>query len=417
MDLTSVTQLLLQQIGLDHGTIGVKSIELAVQLRMQSLGLRDSAEYAERLRDSRVELESLIEEVVVPETWFFRGFEQLRYMAHVGSQWKPALSGQPLRVLSVPCSTGEEPYSIGMFLRHAGLAPEQIRIVAADISQRAIDRAAQASYSDMSFRETEPLCEVLRHRFFERHSVNVVSAEVRRIVSFQRENLVSPTFLADGSRFDFIFCRNVLIYFDQPARQQVLKTLDRLLAPNGYIFGGHAEPLALFDSRFKSVGPPGAFTYQRSEAAVTTSSKTPLFMRSPSTPPVIRPAQPAFRSSFAASEPTVTAPPRSAGASELIAAEQAANSGQLTDARTLCEQHLEQNGPTAAALCLMGVIQQAAGEWADAERSFQRAVYLDPAHKDSLWHLTLLAEQRGDQRAVETFKRRLARVTASGDQR
>ena len=75
-------------------------------------------------------------------------------------------------------------------------------------------------------------------------------------------------------------------------------------------------------------------------------------------------------------------------------------------------QHLEQHGPTASAMCLMGVIQQATGELTDAEKSFQKAVYLDPAHKDSLWHLKLLAEKRGDQRAVETLNRRLARTTS-----
>ena len=94
----------------------------------------------------------------------------------------------------------------------------------------------------------------------------------------------------------------------------------------------------------------------------------------------------------------------------LTHAQQAANLGRLSDARAMCEQHLEQHGPTAPAFCLMGVIQQAAGEVTDAEKSFQKAVYLDPAHQDSLWRLKLLAEQRGDQRAVETFKRRLARA-------
>ncbi|TXT18784.1 MAG: chemotaxis protein methyltransferase WspC [Planctomycetota bacterium] len=97
-------------------------------------------------------------------------------------------------------------------------------------------------------------------------------------------------------------------------------------------------------------------------------------------------------------------------------AEQAADSGRLSDARSMCQQHLWQHGPTASGFCLMGVIHQAAGELSDAEKSFQKALYLDPAHKDSLWHLTLLAEQRGDQLAVETLRRRLARVVSAGDQ-
>ena len=97
-------------------------------------------------------------------------------------------------------------------------------------------------------------------------------------------------------------------------------------------------------------------------------------------------------------------------------AEQAADSGRLSEARSMCQQHLRQHGPTASALCLMGVIHQAAGELIDAEQNFQKALYLDPAHKDSLWHLTLLAEQRGDQRTVDNLRRRLARVVSGGDQ-
>lgn len=416
MDLTNITQLLLKQIGLDHGTIGEKSIELGVRSRMQSLRVADFATYTEQLADSRKELQALIEEIVVPETWFFRGFDQLRYMADVGSKWKPALPGQPLRVLSIPCSTGEEPYSIYMFLRHFGLEPSQIRIVAVDISQRLLDRAARGVYSEISFRESEPLCEVLRLRFFQRDVEHELIPEVRNAVLFRRDNLIAPDFLSDSGTFDMIFCRNVLIYFDQPSRKLALKALQRLLAPNGYLFGGHAEQLALFDPTLKSVGPAGAFTYQRAEAAAATNAKRQSSLPKRDRTPKIPPAQPAFKSAFAPAATASAAMTTAVGPTteELLAiAEQAANGGRLSDARSMCERHLEQHGPTASALCLMGVLQKAAGELVDAEKSFQKAVYLDPAHKDSLWHLALLAEKRGDQRAVETFKRRLARVTSS----
>ena len=443
MDLTQITQLLLQRIGLDHGTIGEKSIELGVQDRMRTLGLSELDGYVERVSNDSCELQALTEELVVPETWFFRGFEQLRYMAEVASKWQFASSPQPLRVLSIPCSTGEEPYSIHMFLRHHGLTREQIQIDAVDISQRALDRAARGQYPNLSFRETHPLCEVLRQRFFEDGATNTVVAEVRDAVRFRRDNLVDPMFLADAGVFDLIFCRNILIYFDQSARQLVLSALQRLLARNGYVFGGHAEPLAMFDNRFKSVGPPGAFAYQRSIDVAANYEQKSDTARMRGESPRILPAQPAFRSAFA----QIVSPPASTSTSSLsqpvnvarsasqaagshdaagqsgpmpvlrdlfAKAEAAANSGRLTEASRLCEQHFEKHGPTAPTCCLMGILQQAAGELAAAEKSFQKALYLDPAHRDALWHLSLLAEQRGDQRAVETFKRRLARVT-SGD--
>lgn len=442
MDLTNIIQLLLQQIGLDHSTIGEKSIELGVRARMQALRLTDIAAYLARVTIDRAEMQLLIEELIVPETWFFRGLDQLRYLAEVGSKWQPAYPGQALRVLSVPCSSGEEPYSIYMFLRHFGLEPAQIRILAVDISQRSIDRAMKGVYPDMSFRETEPICDVLRHRFFVRDSAQMVTPEIRAAVQFQQGNLISPTFLADGGLFDIIVCRNVLIYFDQQSRKLALQALQRLLAPNGYLFGGHAEQLAMLDPRLKSVGPSSAFAYQRTDFATVTNAGRPQSPFAQSPTPRSRPAQPAFRSAFApevsgqalaagpewqtnSKTPEASAIPlkgTTGGVTPsarqevlpdfLATAEQAANAGRLNDARTLCVQHLAQHGPTAPALCLMGVIQQAAGELSDAEQCFQKAVYLDPAHKDSLWHLKLLAERRGDRLAAENFNRRLARATS-----
>ena len=91
MDLTNITQLLLQQIGLDHGTIGEPSIELGVRTRMQALRLTDVAAYVACVTVDRAELQALTEEVIVPETWFFRGLDQLRYMAEVSRQWRPSL--------------------------------------------------------------------------------------------------------------------------------------------------------------------------------------------------------------------------------------------------------------------------------------------------------------------------------------
>ncbi len=417
MDLTPITQLLQQQIGLDHDTIGEKSIELGVQARMQSLRFNDVLAYVECVSANPMELQALTEEVIVPETWFFRGLEQLRFMAEVACKLRLESSRLPLRVLSVPCSSGEEPYSIYMFLRHYGLEPSQIRIVAVDISQRSIDRASRGVYSEFSFRETGPLCDLLRQVFFEGESALTIRSEVRDAVQFRLGNLISPALLSDLGEFDLIVCRNVLIYFDQTSRKLALQTLQRLLAPDGYLFGGHAEPLAMFEPRLKSVGPTGAFAYQRSDVATVANLKkpSPLFTRSPEKR--IAPPLPTFKSAFAPAAPVVASLVDVASKRDLLSdAEQAADSGRLSDARSMCQQHLWQHGPTASGFCLMGVIHQAAGELSDAEKSFQKALYLDPAHKDSLWHLTLLAEQRGDQLAVETLRRRLARVVSAGDQ-
>src|ERR1051326_8763307 len=102
-------------MGLDVATVGHSALDHAVRSRMNACGLRDMESYWERLQSSKVELQELIETVVVPETWFFRDREAFSgFVKLVMEDWLPAHVGRMLRVLSVPCSSGEEPYSIAM---------------------------------------------------------------------------------------------------------------------------------------------------------------------------------------------------------------------------------------------------------------------------------------------------------------
>jgi chemotaxis protein methyltransferase WspC len=127
-----VHRLLEAEIGLDLDSVGASSLRAAVAARMAARGVRDPALYASLL-ESRDEREALVDAVVIPETWFFRDrvpFELLAERATPG-----------LRVLSAPCSSGEEPYSIAMALLDAGLAPGGFRIDALDISAPLLARA------------------------------------------------------------------------------------------------------------------------------------------------------------------------------------------------------------------------------------------------------------------------------------
>lgn len=143
----AIEAMLRQKIGLDANSIGSRTIARAVEQRRVACGLRDHSSYFQHLQTSAKELEELIETVVVPETWFFRDKEPFVYLSqYVTSQWLKA-NFSILRVLSVPCSTGEEPLSIAMTLLDSGLAPNQFGIDAVDISKRALLKAKQAIYS------------------------------------------------------------------------------------------------------------------------------------------------------------------------------------------------------------------------------------------------------------------------------
>src|SRR5207302_3675173 len=138
--MTQIEGLLRDTMGLDAASIGSGLIHRIVRLRMKSLGLKQPDQYRRFLASSRAEWRELVEGVVVTETWFFRDREPFGALVRqVLDEWLPAHPTAPLRLLSLPCSSGEEPYSLAMALLDAGVPSGRFQIDAADISARALE--------------------------------------------------------------------------------------------------------------------------------------------------------------------------------------------------------------------------------------------------------------------------------------
>ena len=176
-------------IGLNSEAIGAETIARAVRHRMAQCGTSDVQAYLDRLQTSAKELHALIDEVIVPETWFFRDQMPFVYLGrYVVAEWFPSHQHGVLRVLSLACSTGEEPYSIAMALLDTGLAPQHFRIEAVDISQTALHWARCAVYGQHSFRGDDL---VFRERYFDHsHEGYRVCERVRDMVSFIHGNVL-----------------------------------------------------------------------------------------------------------------------------------------------------------------------------------------------------------------------------------
>jgi len=392
-----VHRLLEAEIGLDLDSVGASALRAAVAARMAARGVRDPAVYASLL-ESRDEREALVDVVVIPETWFFRDrvpFELLAERATPG-----------LRVLSAPCSSGEEPYSIAMALLDAGLAPGGFRIDGLDISAPLLARARAGIYGGFSFRGDDL---GFRERHFTRAEGEEpryeLSPAVRAAVTFVRDNVLSPVWLGTERPYDLIFCRNLLIYLTEPARRRVLDTLANALAPDGRIVVGHAEALEVMDARFVAVAKEGAFTYEM---------RRPPQGLAPQRAPEARTEAPAR----AARNPTRTRPaptarPDTAALPQqppgLERAAELADRGELAAAAALCEERLRVAGDDAAAHQLLGVVRQAQGETAAAELCLARALYCDPSRATAMVHLALLLERRGDRAGAARLRRRAAR--------
>ena len=151
--LSGVEELLRRTMGLEAASIGTATVERIILGRMAQVGAATAEDYLLRLRENPTELEELIEAVVIPESWFFRDGAPFAALAGwTRERWLPAHPGATLRILTVPCSTGEEPYSVAMALLDAGLPPERFTVDAVDISPRALARARRAVYGQNSFR-------------------------------------------------------------------------------------------------------------------------------------------------------------------------------------------------------------------------------------------------------------------------
>lgn len=389
--------MLRQKIGLDANSIGSRTIARAVETRQIACGL-EARSYLYHLQTTAKELEELIETVVIPETSFFRDKEPFVYLGqYVKTEWLKTNSNI-LRVLSVPCSTGEEPLSIAMTLLDSGLAPTQFRIDAVDISKRALLKATLAIYSKRSFRGGG--LEAKQRYFRALADGYEVCSLVRDTVKFMQGNILTPEFLSEG-KYQIIFCRNLLIYLDLAARNQALLALDRALAPSGLLFVGAAETAQITGKQYASIDHPFAFAYRKENRTEVPNVK-PLTI-APAAAIVNAPAV------LPPLNPQHTQPVRSTAASDLEIAKQLADRGQLEKAAELCESYLRANRTDTQAYILLGEVYQGLDRIEQAEQSFQKAIYLNPHATDALIQLALLKEQRGDRVGGEILRQRAGR--------
>jgi chemotaxis protein methyltransferase WspC len=245
-----IAALLKERTGLDAASIAVGCVERAVKERLGEQGIGDLQVYWERLCASDRELQALIEAIVVPETWFFRDHEAFAALVRVvREEWLAKHAQGTLRLLSLPCSTGEEPFSMAMALLDGGLPPARFHIDAVDISTRAIAWAERGLYGKNSFRAKDL---GFRDRYFEPvERGHRLSDVVRRQVTFRHGNLLSSGGLRGAQGYDVIFCRNMLIYFDEASQRETIEAMYDCLSPGGYICLGHSESMSRMSSLFR----------------------------------------------------------------------------------------------------------------------------------------------------------------------
>lgn len=407
--LAAICDLLGREMGLDPDSVGERSVAAAVKGRMRACGLESGRVYLERASADARETTELVEAVVVPETWFFRDVGPFDLLARLAGERRPS-PARPLRVLSAPCSTGEEPYSAAMALLHAGCSPDDFHITAADISEKALDTARRGIYPSSSFRAVG--VEDPRVALEPRGDAWAVTSAVRRSVAFVRANMLERGFLREAGPFDAIFCKNLAIYLNTSARRRLIANVHRLLAREGVVFTGHTETMLFQQGGFTPVRFQRAFACRVDPDPIPRSGSVPRIdaaANPPNPPPVT--ARPVPAPSPAPALPR-RPEPGAAGKDRLGAARRAADRGRLDHAEALCRAHLAEHPAEPEAYFLMGLVAQSRGRLDLAEQLYKKTLYLDPGHYTALISLSLLCERKGDSERAGIYRRRAERECA-----
>jgi len=422
-----IEALLKDKIGLDVKIIGEASIKSAVKHCLKDAGYTDLNVYYNILLSSDLELKRLVEAVVIPETWFFRDdvpFDVLT--SNLSNNWlTPEEGDRTLKVLSIPCSTGEEPYTIAMALDKIKFPTERIVIDAVDISQKSLDKAKKGVYRENSFRSDDLS---FRDNYFTKISDGYhLKSDIRTRVNFKQGNLLRDNLSQLDAYYDVIFCRNLLIYFDSKDQQSTVRKLYNMLANDGVLFVGHAEANNNVSQLFRSLRLRGSFAFvKKNECDLTErdsdyEERIDAFSRMHRDLPTIKQADINFNrmneSEIISDNKPIDQKPFSTchvdealDEHELVTkAYRLADEGCLIEAEAAC-QHVIARFSSADAFYLLGVIYEATSRAGMAESMFRKAIYLMPNHMEALVHLALHVESNGSAVEALSLRRRAERA-------
>jgi chemotaxis protein methyltransferase CheR len=265
-DLRRVGELLYRATGMTFGESKRFYIERRIAERVARTGAASIGAYLLALPAAPGEMEALINAFTINETYFYREEHQLKAL---GRAMLPAIvegrrPGDLVRIWSMPCSSGEEPYSIAIWLLEnwAMVDAWHIEIVGSDIDTAALAQAKAGLYGE---RALSRLPAQVVQRYFgppTGHQREIID-DIKESVEFRPANLVDAGSMAAQGRFDIIFCRNLLIYFDAQSRALAAERLFDALRPGGFLCLGHTESMTRISDRFELVRFDDAIVYRR----------------------------------------------------------------------------------------------------------------------------------------------------------
>lgn len=409
--------LLTDRAGIAPALLEGAALGTCVRIRMERRAIADLGEYVSAVESDQHELDSLVGEIAVPETWFFRYVASFEYLREAASR-RLSAGGAHLKCASLGCATGVETWCIAATALSAGWDPSRVRVLGVDRSPDALASARRGAIPGGSLRQQLP---AWSSPWIVRLGEGVsICAEVSSCVSFERFDLLGGDDLP-GRPFDVIFCRNVMIYLDTAARHRLVSRLLEWLAPGGVLFLGHADGL-VDRSRLEPTGPPGAFAWQRSSQCqpggvrgMTSAPPRPAPRKPDGThtkpsdpkPSAMPHPQPATAAPSAISSAPATAP-------LLAVVESLIAQREFSHAQRLLEERLRSAPATADLLEVLAGVLCSQDLLEPARQAYERLVYLEPRHGPALLALAELSEATGRPDAARLYRQRLERLEQPG---
>lgn len=352
-------------------------------------------------------LADLSSSLTVGETYFFRNRSQFDALQQVVL---PELLKQlgdrgVLNVWSAGCSTGEEPYSLALWIKKyaPALWPKRVRIIATDLNQRALEKAQKGSYTNWAFRQVDSYW---RTRFATEDDKNfLVDPSLQEVITFQQHNLSSgrlPLAIAPSS-VSLVFCRNVLIYFGEKTTRSVLQLFRSALTTDGYLFVGHAECVPSF-RQWRVRYQTGTFYYQPPKQEVGTPEKLSVANPQLSLLSSLNvPNKPKPGYSSAAAKPVRPAEPPATGLVDVDGlmqnARELANAGEFESAYSACVQLVQTDKTNVQAYVLFALVCEQLGKWSESQGALKKVLFLDKKLVLGHYLLAVLEEKRDDKKS------------------
>jgi chemotaxis protein methyltransferase CheR len=265
-ELGEICALIYKRSGMVFGESKRYYIERRVADLMSRSNTNSVRTYITTLRGDNLEAERLINSFTINETYFYREAHQLACLSNsiLPDLIRTKLPGDRIRIWSMPCSSGEEPYSIAIWLLENWHLVDayNIEIIGSDIDSAVLHEAIEGYFSPRSLSRLPP--NVLKDYFEpERNLQRRLIADLRESVTFARGNIIDRNSLGLLGSFDVIFCRNLLIYFDDAARATAANNIHALVNPGGYVCLGHTESMSRINDNFTAIRFPDAIVYQK----------------------------------------------------------------------------------------------------------------------------------------------------------